>query len=94
MLVGKTRPLTTDERETHNTGGRGGKIDRGPNKIMCYSSVGQQIAVLKGTPDDRAAACARGEAEYLKSCLYGAGVTMVMPPELAPVLALGDDRKD
>ena len=68
------------------------KIEAGPNKIMCYTSVGQQIAVLKGTPDDRAAACTGGEAAYVKPCLYGAGVTMVIPPELAPVLALGNGR--
>jgi hypothetical protein len=41
-------------------------------KAMCYQAVGEQILVLAPNSDERRAACASAENEYLDACLYGA----------------------
>ena len=48
----------------------------------CYVAIGEEMAVLYSSPDDRARECARAESEFVAACRYGAALTTDRPAKL------------
>ena len=51
-------------------------------KLVCYEAVGEQVALLSPSADERRATCSPAEPAYLDACLYGARVATSAPAAL------------
>lgn len=52
------------------------------NKLKCYEAVGEQIAVLEGRPEERAARCRQSDRAFEEACRFGARLNARPPAGL------------